>query len=251
MASTYRQVGFGSTGSAVSKLQTILNQHGYGLAVDGIFGEKTRAAVRDYQKRYNLKLDGIAGPETWGSLLGQNGSSSNGSYTGGIAGYNLGTLRACINSASVNTANVDPTLSLDDLSIDPASSLTDLVSVGAVESRNATSDTGGIAGYSTGIVQSCTNSGAVGSDQIASPWQDEALAEYSTLLYYESVYGADSFDSLKTWCAPPWTIRRCAAWALRRSSPALKAQRFTTRWSTARARPCCTTCARTWSTKPF
>lgn len=83
MASTYRQVGFGSTGSAVSKLQTILNQHGYGLAVDGIFGEKTRAVVRDYQKRYNLKLDGIAGPETWGSLLGQNGSSSNGSYTGG------------------------------------------------------------------------------------------------------------------------------------------------------------------------
>ena len=83
MASTYRQVGFGSTGSAVSKLQTILNQHGYGLAVDGIFGEKTRAAVREYQKRYNLKLDGIAGPETWGSLLGQNGSSSNGSYTGG------------------------------------------------------------------------------------------------------------------------------------------------------------------------
>ena len=83
MASTYRQVGFGSTGSAVSKLQTILNEHGYGLAVDGIFGEKTRAAVRDYQKRYNLKLDGIAGPETWGSLLGQNGSSSNGSYPGG------------------------------------------------------------------------------------------------------------------------------------------------------------------------
>ena len=83
MASTYRQVGFGSTGSAVSKLQTILNEHGYGLAVDGIFGEKTRAAVRDYQNRYNLKLDGIAGPETWGSLLGQNGSSSNGSYTGG------------------------------------------------------------------------------------------------------------------------------------------------------------------------
>ena len=37
---------------------------------------------------------------------------------------------------------------------------------------------------------------AVGSDQVASPWQDEALAEYSTLLYYESVYGADSFDSL-------------------------------------------------------
>lgn len=81
MASTYRQVGIGSTGSAVSKLQTILNENGYSLAVDGIFGEKTQAAVRDYQKRYNLKLDGIAGPETWGSLLGQS-SSNSGSYTG-------------------------------------------------------------------------------------------------------------------------------------------------------------------------
>ena len=38
MASTYRQVGFGSTGSAVSKFQTILNQHGYGLAVGRILG---------------------------------------------------------------------------------------------------------------------------------------------------------------------------------------------------------------------
>ena len=36
----------------------------------------------------------------------------------------------------------------------------------------------------------------VGSDQIRAPWQDEALAEYSTLLYYEAVYGAESFDSL-------------------------------------------------------
>ena len=71
MASTYRQVGYGSTGSAVSKLQTVLNQHGYDLAVDGIFGVKTQAAVRDYQQRNGLKLDGIAGPETWGSLLAQ------------------------------------------------------------------------------------------------------------------------------------------------------------------------------------
>lgn len=58
MASTYRQVGYGSTGSAVNKLQTILNEHGYDLAVDGIFGAKTRAAVRDYQKKNGLKLDG-------------------------------------------------------------------------------------------------------------------------------------------------------------------------------------------------
>lgn len=91
MASTYRQVGFGSTGSTVSKLQTILNEHGYDLTVDGIFGEKTQAAVRDYQKRYNLKLDGIAGPETWGSLLGQNGSGSSGSYPSSGSSGKTGT----------------------------------------------------------------------------------------------------------------------------------------------------------------
>lgn len=76
MASTYRQVGYGSTGSAVSQLQTVLNQHGYDLAVDGIFGVKTQAAVRDYQKRNHLKLDGIAGKETWGSLMAAPGSSA-------------------------------------------------------------------------------------------------------------------------------------------------------------------------------
>lgn len=110
-------------------------------------------------------VGGIAGRNEDGGLIANctvSGSVSANRYTGGIAGYNLGTLRACINSASVNTANVDPTLSLDDLSIDPASSLTDLVSVGAVESRNATSDTGGVAGYSSGSLLSCINRGAVG-----------------------------------------------------------------------------------------
>lgn len=110
-------------------------------------------------------VGGIVGRNEAGGLVANctvSGSVSANRYTGGIAGYNLGTLRACINSASVNTANVDPTLSLDDLSIDPASSLTDLVSVGAVESRNATSDTGGVAGYSSGSLLSCINRGAVG-----------------------------------------------------------------------------------------
>lgn len=69
MASTYPMVAYGSSGSAVKELQEALNRHGYDLAVDGIFGEKTKAAVRSYQKKNGLKLDGIAGDETWGSLM--------------------------------------------------------------------------------------------------------------------------------------------------------------------------------------
>ncbi|MBQ0038759.1 MAG: peptidoglycan-binding protein [Clostridiales bacterium] len=69
MASTYQTVSYGSTGSAVRKLQTALNKKGYTLDVDGIFGDKTRAAVRDYQKKNKLLLDGIAGNETWSHLM--------------------------------------------------------------------------------------------------------------------------------------------------------------------------------------
>lgn len=70
MASTYTMVAYGSQGSAVKQLQNELNKRGYTLDEDGIFGKKTRAAVRDYQKKNGLTMvDGIAGNETWGSLL--------------------------------------------------------------------------------------------------------------------------------------------------------------------------------------
>jgi protein tolA len=70
MASTYTMVAYGSQGSTVRQLQNELNKRGYGLAEDGIFGKKTRSAVRDYQKKNGLTMvDGIAGDETWGSLL--------------------------------------------------------------------------------------------------------------------------------------------------------------------------------------
>ncbi|MCL2812500.1 MAG: hypothetical protein FWD25_11525, partial [Clostridia bacterium] len=36
----------------------------------------------------------------------------------------------------------------------------------------------------------------VGNDQIRSPWLDEALAEYSALLYYERIHGQAAFDRL-------------------------------------------------------
>lgn len=73
MSSIYREIGYGASGSAVKKLQNVLNSHGYQLEEDGIFGKKTKAAVRDYQKKNSLKIDGIVGDETWGSLLGQSG----------------------------------------------------------------------------------------------------------------------------------------------------------------------------------
>jgi hypothetical protein len=65
------QVQQGNQGAPVRSLQLLLNGHGpYGLAVDGVFGPKTTAAVRNYQGGLHLQMDGIAGVHTWGNLLG-------------------------------------------------------------------------------------------------------------------------------------------------------------------------------------
>ena len=64
----YKQISYGSQGSDVTELQKLLNQNGYQLDTDGIFGSKTQAAVKDYQTKNNLDVDGIVGNNTWGAL---------------------------------------------------------------------------------------------------------------------------------------------------------------------------------------
>ena len=64
----YNQVSYGSKGSDVTELQKLLNQNGYSLDADGIYGTKTQAAVKDYQQKNNLSVDGIVGSQTWGAL---------------------------------------------------------------------------------------------------------------------------------------------------------------------------------------
>jgi hypothetical protein len=58
----------GSQGDAVRELQTLLNERGEALAVDGIFGPLTRGAVVRFQTAQALSPDGIVGPLTWGKL---------------------------------------------------------------------------------------------------------------------------------------------------------------------------------------
>lgn len=54
----------------VKRLQGLLNaQSDAGLEVDGRFGPKTEAKVRDWQIFFGLEVDGIVGPQTWTTLL--------------------------------------------------------------------------------------------------------------------------------------------------------------------------------------
>ena len=61
----------GSKGEAVKDLQTMLLKLGYDLGpcgIDGDFGKCTDAAVRKFQKDQGLAVDGICGPKTQAAL---------------------------------------------------------------------------------------------------------------------------------------------------------------------------------------
>lgn len=62
----------GSKGEQVKTVQRILYAMGYDLGsarVDGDFGVKTDAAVRAFQKKEEIEVDGIVGANTWNKLL--------------------------------------------------------------------------------------------------------------------------------------------------------------------------------------
>lgn len=60
----------GSKGTQVKVLQWLLKENGFDAgAVDGIFGSKTTAAVKAYQKAKGLEVDGVVGKITWTKLL--------------------------------------------------------------------------------------------------------------------------------------------------------------------------------------
>ena len=63
----------GSRGDEVKALQAKLNQLGFTLEVDGIFGDNTQNAVITLQTIFGYTVDGIVGPGTMQLIDAQNG----------------------------------------------------------------------------------------------------------------------------------------------------------------------------------
>lgn len=81
-------IGWGDSGDNVKKVQSRLKQWGYyDGAVDGIYGSETEAAVRLFQKRNGLTVDGVVGDRTAAAigitLTSNSYSSSRGGTTSG------------------------------------------------------------------------------------------------------------------------------------------------------------------------
>ena len=80
---------YGSRGSEVSTIQDKLKRWGYYTGnVDGIYGSLTVAAVKKFQQKNGLTVDGIAGTQTL-TAMGITSSSSGGSSTNNSSNVNL------------------------------------------------------------------------------------------------------------------------------------------------------------------
>lgn len=94
----------------------------------------------------------IADCEVSGLIIGS-------SMTGGIAGCNFGRIESAVNKAYVNTTSVDPSIDPSQLSLD---FLTDVSRLKSMDISSAPIDSGGIVGYSSGILRACINKATVG-----------------------------------------------------------------------------------------
>lgn len=127
-------------------------------------------AAENYGHIINCKFSGnIYGNAIVGGIAGINqnsgriancevtGTLSAEKYTGGITGENFGSIIKCVNRCRINTSSKESTLDLENLNLEDIDALN--VSTKPISSHT---DTGGISGYSSGIIQSCINYGMVG-----------------------------------------------------------------------------------------
>lgn len=78
-------------------------------------------------------------------------------YAGGIAGRNFGQIMMCTNSGDVNTYTEEVKLDIENINLEK---------IRSAENTTDITDVGGVAGYSSGVLQDCTNSGRVGYEHV-------------------------------------------------------------------------------------
>ena len=89
----------GDSGASVEQLQSALNDRGADLPVTGFFGSMTEDAVQDVQSSAGIAVDGVVGADTRAALEGGSGSVDSSSAT------TYSTTSVSTGGASVSTAS--------------------------------------------------------------------------------------------------------------------------------------------------
>lgn len=139
--------------------------------IGGIAGENSGIIEKcnvDVRIKGENAVGGIAGKNTdSGQILSctSSGNITGESFTGGITGENLGLILSCTNNAEVNTKYEEKKKDLSSINTDAGAIVESYKrdkEEGEENSILGHTDTGGIVGYSSGVVQGCTNNAAVG-----------------------------------------------------------------------------------------
>ena len=86
----WKQLQEGDAGNAVTGLQYLLREHGFGVVADGAFGPATAAAVREFQEGRGLpSVGGAVEPNTWRALVDASGPGSTGEAVRGVQSFGL------------------------------------------------------------------------------------------------------------------------------------------------------------------
>ena len=129
--------------------------------IGGLAGENNGNIINctfDGNVKGTASVGGIAGINqgmisncaVYGEIYGEH-------YAGGISGKNLGSIILCKNFAKVNTYTEVVKLNIDNINTDKLLSLENTLDI---------TDIGGIAGFSSGIIQSSENSGSIGYEHV-------------------------------------------------------------------------------------
>ena len=96
----------GAKGEAVKDLQEALAALGFSVGeIDGVFGDATERAVRDFQASVGIDVDGVAGPVTWLNI--DEADQSEPVLRKGSKGLPVRRLQKRISLAGFDTGGVD------------------------------------------------------------------------------------------------------------------------------------------------
>jgi putative peptidoglycan binding protein len=161
-----KTLSLGANGPEVCVLQTRLNSKPPTtsplLSPDGVFGPKTLARVREFQKNASLTVDGVVGQKTWGSLLAPPSTSKPVSRfcDDGIVGNKSAAGTAAFAATSSSSAKTSPAaFSLASFSLPSLPSLPKLRSLSSSEIAIATGVYGLSIDFSTVFVSDKTGIG--------------------------------------------------------------------------------------------